>query len=227
MYLLSIFLLICFCSMQADTFKFPVQITNGSNKSHTWAFDLGEKFSCEALKDCATYSWLLNYRNVQNKIIQINLKKIMKFLDNKRCTIDDHQSNKHVTLESRIACPNVIDNTFEDSNGNNWSEIRNHTSEERDGFDDYEDDCFIDISHGESGNFLESLRTNRIFDESMDFRSNLAKLQYRHILHITSHGSCCWKLFSKPNFSGKMAQIEQGASTYLVFQPKSIKSTSC
>ena len=105
--------------------------------------------------------------------------------------------------------------------------MRNHTFEERDGFDDYEDDCFIDISHGERGHFLESLRTNRIFDESMKPMRNSVTLQYRHILHITSHGSCCWKLFSKPNFAGKMTQIEQGTSTYPVFQPKSIRSTSC
>ena len=227
MYLISMFLPICLCSMQADTFKFPVQITNNVNKSPTWAFDLGEKFSCEPLKDCATYSWLLNYQNVQNKLIQINLKQIMRFLENKRCIIDDHESNKQVTLESRISCPNVIDTTIEDSYDQDWDEMRNHTFEERDGFDDYEDDCFIDISHGERGHFLESLRTNRIFEDPMNLRRNSATLKYRHILHITSHGSCCWKLFSKPNFAGKMTQIEQGTSTYPVFQPKSIRSTSC
>ena len=59
--------MIVFYSSPSYQFKFPVQIVSETKDSHSWAFDIGDDFSCVALKDCATYSWLLNYRNVQNE----------------------------------------------------------------------------------------------------------------------------------------------------------------
>ena len=208
-----IFIIVSYSSPSFQ-FKFPVQIVSETKDSHSWAFDIGDDFSCVALKDCATFSWLLNYNNVQNEFIQIKLLDIVEFLKKKRCAIKDHKSNKKVTLKTRIACPNLIEDSYT-------------IADDRDGFGDYDEECTIDISHGESGSLLESLRTTRIFEHVSKTRRNLTSFEGSHILHLTSHGGCCWKLYSTSNKEGIETTIEQGASTYPIFQPKSIKSSSC
>ena len=230
MSVLLLILFTIFCSSNELPFKFPVQIVNDTKNTHTWAFDIGDNFSCEPLKDCASYSWLMNYKNVQNDVIQISLHDIVAFLEKKRCAIEDHKSNKKVTLETRVACPNVIEVIYDYVYNNNDGETEPHilvTPDERDGFDDYEEGCSIEISHGEPNNLLESLLTNRIDDDSKKYWKNLHTLENRQILHLTAHGNCCWKLYSKPSYSGEETLIEQGASTYPIFQPKSIRSISC
>ena len=229
MFVWLLIFLTMFCS--SNEFKFPVQIVSDTKNSHTWAFDIGGNFTCEPLKDCATYSWLMNYKNVQNEVIQISLHDIVEFLEKRRCAIDDHKSNQKVTLETRVACPNVIDVIYDyaynDKDDDREQQVLEVSPDERDGFDDYEEGCSIEISHGVPNKLLESLLTYQIYDESITFRTNLHTLKSRQILHLTAHGNCCWKLYSKPGYSGEETFIEQGASTYPFFQPKSIKNVSC
>ena len=66
-----LFLVIYFYSSQQSAFKFPVGIEN--ERGDTWVLNTGGGASCVKLKDCSTFSWLMNRKYVQNEVIQLHL----------------------------------------------------------------------------------------------------------------------------------------------------------
>ena len=97
-----LFVLSVSCSSDQSSFKFPVQIVDEMEGSHVWAFDVGTNASCIPLKQCATLSWLMNYKNVQNDVIQINLSDIIKVLQKKRCEIEEYFLKPNITLDTNV-----------------------------------------------------------------------------------------------------------------------------
>ena len=49
----------------------------------------------------------------------------------------------------------------------------------------------------------------------------------RRVLHVESHGTCCWSFFSRPHFSGENFSIGIGFSGVPHFNPRSLKKVSC
>ena len=52
------------------------------------------------------------------------------------------------------------------------------------------------------------------------------KLRRNVVLKIESHGTCCWRLYSRTNFKGTMKQDVHGEIEHM-FKPKSAKKIKC
>ena len=219
-----LFLLNVFCSSDQSSFKFPVQIVDEMEGSHVWAFDIGKTASCVPLKHCATLSWLMNYKNVQNDVIQIKLSNIIEVLQKKRCEIEEYFLKPNITLDTKIECPSLIE---EDADNEEYDECNAEPIlNERDGYVETEEDCSIEVTHESIKDPLKSLLTSR-FSGTLKKFCQLRKLKKRKVLHITARGNCCWKLYSQEDYKGQEKYIEPGDSTYSIHQPRSIKGVRC
>ena len=219
-------------SSHQTPFKFPVQITNNQTGSYTWGFETKKNVSCVALKQCPTFSWLMNFKNIQNDIIQIDPGKVIDFLKRKRCSIGELYLDKKISLETKVACPSTIDVSIGDFDG-----TMAHIDEDKENVKDYVDcplnvrlepenvECSLEVSLGPEQDPLSDLHTMRLF--GADTSCILPSLSKGKALHLTAHGSCCWKLYSAANLEGEYQKIEPGDSLYPQFQPKSAKIFCC
>ena len=220
-------------SSHQTPFKFPVQITNNQTGSYTWGFETKKNVSCVALKQCPTFSWLMNFKNIQNDIIQIDPGKVIDFLKRKRCSIGELYLDEKISLETKIACPSTIDGLIEDSDG-----IMAHIDENEENMKDYVDcplnvrlepenvECSLEVSQGPVPDLLSDLHTIRLSGADTTFRI-LPRLSKNKALHLTVQGSCCWKLYSAANLEGEYQKVEPGDSLHPQFQPKSAKIICC
>jgi len=81
------------------------------------------------------------------------------------------------------------------------------------------------IHHSASnGSPLEDFKQLRLKGKS--FRQ-MRKLRRRNIVQMQTHGNCCWKIYSMPNFRGIEEQFYNGYNIVPKVHPKSIKATSC
>ena len=220
-------------SSHQTPFKFPVQITNNQTGSYTWGFETKKNVSCVALKQCPTFSWLMNFKNIQNDIIQIDPGKIIDFLKRKRCSIGELYLNKTISLETKVACPSTMDVLTDDSDG-----IMAHIDGDEENVKDYVDcplnvrlepenvECSLEVSLGPEQDPLSDLHTIRLSGADTTF-CILPSLSKNKILHLTAQGSCCWKLYSAANLEGEYQKVEPGDSLYPQFQPKSAKIICC
>lgn len=75
-----------------------------------------------------------------------------------------------------------------------------------------------------NGSPLEDFKQLRLRGKS--FRQ-MRKLRRRNIVQMQTHGNCCWKIYSMPNFRGIEEQFYNGYNIVPKVHPKSIKATSC
>ena len=242
-------LLICLCMIgrfyfvrQVSSFKFPVERVNEKGENE-WVLDTGRDTSCVPLKKCPTFAWMLDYENIQNEVIQIEPRKVFKLLRGKRCSMKKDDSSMELTLDTLVACPNVVDLEEDyDEYGANDGDVILDT---RGGYEDCNQpypnrlgggletkrmsqdfDCSLDLTHGDVDNLLSTLKTQRFSGQQKYYR-RLKRLEIRHILHIEAHGFCCWEIFQKSNLRGDIHYVEPGNSVYPVHQPRSIKRVCC
>ena len=93
---------------QVSPFKFPVERVNEKGENE-WVLDTGHETSCVPLKKCPTFAWMLDYENIQNEVIQIEPRKVFKLLRSKRCSMEKDPSSVEFTVDTLVACPNVVD----------------------------------------------------------------------------------------------------------------------
>ena len=235
-----IFHLISFiCLTHQSPFEFPVQIVNKTNGSFEWGFKVKNNESCVSLRECPTFSWMLNYKHIQNEVIQIDPKNIIDRLTEKRCIVGDHLSNNGITLDSKIACPSIIEER------NNHRQNDGQIKEEKlDEFDCITNtggdigsilktrlaiekiDCKLEITHGPISEPLSGLKTIRFSGNAKIFKQ-IPTLETRLALHVTAHGNCCWKIYSNMGFKGNIQDIKPGDSVHPNHQPRSIKRLCC
>ena len=250
-----LFLAISFYSSHQSAFKFPIGIEN--ERGDTWVLDAGTGASCVELKDCSTFSWLMNREYVQNEVIRLHPKRITKFLRNKRCNIDELYSNLAITLRTRVICPHQ---NAHDLNPN-YSDYVHANGEKGDakklpyaklmGNDDANDchqpkdgkmlndglsvklatdeiECSLEMTHGDKRTPLSSLETESFSGHGRVYQ-RLRKLEKerRTVFVMTAHGNCCWKVFEQPHLKGETHRIEPGESVYPRHQPRSIQKICC
>ena len=220
-------------SSHQTPFKFPVQITNNQTGSYTWGFQTKKNDSCVALKQCPTFSWLMNFKNIQNDIIQIDPGEVINFLKRKRCSIGELYLNKTISLETKVACPSTTDVISDDSDG-----IMAHIDEDKENVKDDADcplnvrlepenvECSLEVSLGPEQDPLSDLHTIRLSGADTTF-CILPSISKNKVLHLTAQGSCCWKLYSEANLEGEYQKVEPGDSLHPKFQPESAKIICC
>ena len=228
-------------------FHFPEQV-KGDNGDLIWVVDTGKDASCVHLKDCPTYSWLMDYKNIQNEIIQIEPLQIKNILKGKKCAMDELTTADvtELTLNTRISCPHNVE-AYDDYD--EYVEGEEVNVGVRD--DDYEEECpgernggiinggglrtksatderqcSLAITHGDWRNPLSSLQTKHFSGEINDYQK-LRKLRKRRVLHIKAHGNCCWDIFTKFRFKGMSYYVQPGYSGPPTHQPRSIKRVCC
>ena len=250
-----LFLVISFYSSQQSAFKFPVGIEN--ERGDTWILDTGGGASCVELKDCSTFSWLMNRKYVQNEVIQLHPRRITRFLRNKKCSIDEIHSNRAITLKTRVICPhqnahdlnpNYSDYVHANGEKNDAKESPNAKLRENDDANDcYEQndgrrlgdglsvklataeiECSLEMTHGDQRTPLSSLETERFSGHGRVYqRLRKLEIQRRTVFVMTVHGNCCWNIFEQPLLKGETHRIEPGDSVYPRRQPRSIQKICC
>lgn len=75
-----------------------------------------------------------------------------------------------------------------------------------------------------NGSPLQDFKQLRLKGKS--FRQ-MRKLRRRNIVQMQTHGNCCWKIYSMPNFRGIEEQFYNGFNIVPKVHPKSIKATNC
>ena len=101
-----------FClSNQSPIIKFPVQVFDERGERHL-VLDTGDHASCVPLKECTTFTWMLEYENIQNEVVQIEPIEVAKLIRSKRCALDEIDSDSLVTMDTLITCPHKIEEGF-------------------------------------------------------------------------------------------------------------------
>ena len=234
-------LAISFYSSHQSAFKFPIGIEN--ERGDTWVLDAGTGASCVELKDCSTFSWLMNRKYVQNEVIRLHPKRITKFLRSKRCSIDELYSNRAITLRTRVMCPHRhahdLDSNYSDydyANGKKGDANDCHEQNVGKTLGDGlsvklatdEIECSLEMTHGKNRTPLRSLETESFIGHGRVYRRlrNLEK-QSGTVFVMTAHGDCCWNVFEQPHLKGETHRIEPGDSVYPRHQPRSIQKICC
>ena len=228
-------------------FKFP-QTVEKENGDFVLAFNTAQNEGCVPLKDCPTYSWLLEEPNIPNEIINVIPENIKVILGKKRCVIEEASSNDEVTMDSLIVCPDT-DNELSDYvdyegeyEDEDYIEIGNRQEEDTVCDSSYdggsfgalvatkgnqEIECSLEITHQSlEEDSIETLRTKSLSGKIEKYR-RLKKLETREVLRMKAHGNCCWEYYQKPVFKNEKTYIEPGDPIYPTYQPRSIKRVCC
>ena len=241
---ISIFLFLTnFYVTRQSKIRFPQELIS-EDGSRIWAFATPQNVSCIPLSQCATFSWLLN-NETNNVFVQIGPKKIKTLLQRKRCVIEEAHSDAEITLNTRTACPNLIDadddfGEYEDYTADTTLELREDYDDECDsgsgfggaGFSNFRGAsrsklaCSLEITHGPPEDALSSLQTTR-FSSPRRRYGRLKRLEKRQVLHIQAHGNCCWEIYSQSYFTGTTEEAQPGYAIYPESQPRSIKKICC
>ena len=223
-------------------FKFAKPVVNLKGDS-VLTLDTGNNATCLPLEECPTYSWMLNNKNVENDIINIKSFSVNKFLRQKRCAIADASSNKEVTMDTLIACPNTDDDAFDYEEYDDYENVDEDTQIRG----DYEEDCVggdngiggglttkkvsqelectLEITHQSLVDATE-LKTKRLSGTKNEYR-RLIRLRTRKILHMKAHGNCCWECYDKEHLKGEITNVDPANDVVPDVQPKSIKRICC
>ena len=244
-----------FCLSLQSPFKFPVSVKNGHGEIE-WALNPGENYECMSLKDCATYTWMLDYENIQNEVIQITPKEVADLLKSKRCAIKEKKSIGGISMKTLVACPKKEEDDYNyydeyDYEYGKGEDVAIGTRGEDMMGDDMDDEpcsvgdvenflggglgtklakqefeCSLELTHGPYKDTLSSLKTVQFGGYRKMYR-RLKKLENRKVLHIQAQGNCCWEIYQKAFFTGDIHHVEPGNSVYPVHQPRAIKKVCC
>ena len=231
-----------FCLSYPLPFKFAMPVVDLKGDS-VLTLDTGNNATCLPLEECPTYSWMLNNKKFENEIINIKSFSANKFLRQKRCAIADASSNKEITMDTLIACPNTDEDAvdyeeYDDyENGNEDTEIRGDYEEECGSGDNgiggglttnrgtNENDCTLEITHQSLVDATE-LKTKRLSGTKNEYR-RLIRLRERKILHMKAHGNCCWECYHEEHLKGEITNVDSANEVVPDVQPRSIKRICC
>ena len=232
-----------FClSNQSPIIRFPVQVVNQKGEPEL-VENTGDHASCVPLEECKTFTWMLEYENIQNEVVQIEPIEVAKLIRSKRCALHEIGSDTLVTMDTRVTCPHTAEE------GDDYDDYYNEINIRDDDIYDYEEDCnmairsemgggletkratadidcTLEFTHGPFEDILSSLETTHFSGERKKYR-RLRKLDTRKVLHVEAHGHCCWEIFKEPYFKGDIHHVEPGNSVYPVHQPRSVQRVCC
>lgn len=224
---------------QSPIIRFPVEIKNKKGESK-WLVNVGDDGSCIPLKECSTFTWMLEYENIQNEVVQIRPIEVATLIRSKKCALDEVGSDTMVTIDTRVTCPHKVEENDDYGDYYNYVAIR----------DDYDEDecygdngmdieaglgtkmarempqCELEFIHGPFEDILASLQTTQFGGQRKEYQT-LKNLELRKVLHIEAHGNCCWEIYQRPHFKGDIHHVEPGNSVYPVHQPRSVKRVCC
>ena len=144
--------------------RFPeTRITK--NGSSVRIFDTGKNASCIPLSQRPTFSWLL-HNKTKNGVVQIEPNKIKDLLRRMRCAVEEAHSDADITLDTRTACPNSVD---EEEDYEEYYEYIGNETEYGDIIDireDYDEDC--DIEGNVGGGFANTKLAKQHFVCSLE-----------------------------------------------------------
>ena len=98
--------LVHFCLCSEPAFKFPAQLKDKRGK-FKWAFQIPKNDTCIPVKQCPTYSWMLEHNNIENEIFHIGPDRSTKVLKRKRCFIEEAYLDSKIDSDTIIACPKL------------------------------------------------------------------------------------------------------------------------
>lgn len=206
---------------------------------------------CVPFRECSAFMWILaNTR----KIKDINAAQLFRTAENKMCDVDELVLNSNLTLDSRIACPEVSDESDEpeydlnenldigDQNYVNYIEDYEYlTEDEKDGelliqrriHDLLREQqklgsCIgsLEFYHGPRNSPLNDIQILRLSQKWKEI-GNVKKLKQRRVLRLKAQGNCCWKIYQNQDFVGRYEHIHAGYDKYPKIQLKSLKKIDC
>ena len=188
------------------------------------------------------------------KIKKINAAQLFQMAEKKMCDVDELVSNSKLTLDSRIACPEVPDELdgpeydleerpyVGDPNYVNYIEDYQYlTEDENDGeilverriHDLLREEqklgsCSgsLEFYHGPRNGPLNDIQILRLSQKWKEI-GNIKKLKHRRVLRLKAKGNCCWEIYQKQNFVGRYEHIHDGYDKYPPIQVKSLKKFDC
>ena len=140
----------------------------------------------------------------------------------KRCVIPEINSEKELTLKTRVACPTINDfsvDTFDEDEDD--YEIRTVFDFDAVSSTRVNLECSLHIEHGHITDPLSDMEIKSLTGKRKKY-PNLKRLSKRRILRITADGLCCWRLYTEIHFSGDSTFIEPDDE---IFPETLIKST--
>ena len=206
---------------------------------------------CVPFRQCSAFMWILaNTRKIRN----INAAKLFQIAEKKMCDVDELVLNSNLTLDSRIACPEVSDesdepvydldeiNNLEDQNYVNYVEDYEYlTEDENEGEllierrihdllreEQKPDSCIgsLEFYHGPSNSPLNDIQILRLSQKWKEI-GNVKKLKQIRVLRLKAEGNCCWKIYQNQNFSGRYEHIHAGYDKYPRIKFQSLKKFDC
>ena len=245
--MLNLLLILSMFSHFTNQFHFLVEKKDGSGELRS-ELQLDSHLRCISLRNCSVFMWILDNTR---KMKTINANQVFRMAEKKMCDVDELISNSPLTLDSRIACPDVPDKPeydleerldYDDQNSINYVEDYEYLSDnendsdllnERNIHDLLSEDqkafnCIgaIEFHHGPVKDPLSDLQILHFSNKWKEI-GNIQKLKNRRILRVKANGNCCWKIYRRKRFLGRFEPIYQGYDKYPRIQLRSLRKVDC
>ena len=214
-------------------------------------FQLDRHLRCIPLRNCTVFMWILKN---SRKLKSISSSQLFQIAENKMCDVDELSLNTKLTLDSKVACPEVADDSdepeynlqervdYDDQNYLNYVEDYEYLTEnEKDGellnernIHDLVSEksnngtCIgsLELYHGPNNHILNDIQILKLSNKWKEI-GNLKKLEERRVLRIKAFGNCCWKIYRREHFQGRYERIFTGYDKHPRIQLKSMKKVDC
>ena len=231
-------------------FHFLVEKEDDNGELRT-ELQLDSHLRCIPLRNCTAFMWILDNTR---KMRVINASQVFRMAEKKMCDVKELSLNSPLSLDSRIACPEVPDESdepeyaleqrldYDDQNYVNYVEDYEYLTEYekdnellnernihnllRENQEAFSCNGTIEFHHGPQKDPLNDLQILHFSNKWKEI-GNIQKLKRRRILRIKANGNCCWKIYKHKRLLGRYEQIYAGYDKYPRIQLRSLRKVDC